>query len=89
MPPLRPSGTTVRAVQRSIATTQTPKRSLSSTAPARSAHGGDYDPPTGWLWGVKPGEKYQNEGWEKPFFWGFCGSLLVAACVLPFKPDTS
>ncbi len=64
---------------------------FSSTASRASGggHGSQYDPPTGWLFGVKPGEKYKNEGWEKPFFWGFCGSLLVFACIVPFKPDTS
>lgn len=46
-------------------------RPLSSTA-ARAAgdhaHEDHYDPPGGWLFGVKPGEKYENEGWENVWF---------------------
>lgn len=46
-------------------------RPLSSTA-ARTAgdhaHEDHYDPPGGWLFGVKPGEKYENEGWENIWF---------------------
>ncbi|KAI1327446.1 ESSS subunit of NADH:ubiquinone oxidoreductase-domain-containing protein [Xylariaceae sp. FL0255] len=53
------------------------------------AHGPQYDPPTGWLFGVKPGEKYQKEGWEGIFFYGFCGSILLTAVAYGFKPDTS
>lgn len=38
------------------------------------AHEDHYDPPGGWLFGVKPGEKYENEGWEN--IW-FCECLQV------------
>ncbi|KAF2188321.1 hypothetical protein K469DRAFT_661034 [Zopfia rhizophila CBS 207.26] len=48
-----------------------------------------YDPPTGWLFGVKPGEKYEKEGWEGVWLWGFCGSLALAAVAYAYKPDTS
>ncbi|KAL1955998.1 hypothetical protein VTO42DRAFT_7898 [Malbranchea cinnamomea] len=48
-----------------------------------------YDPPTGWLWGVKPGEKYVKEGWEGLFAYGFVGSLIIAGIAYAFKPDTS
>ncbi|KAK1149499.1 hypothetical protein N8T08_005048 [Aspergillus melleus] len=41
-------------------------------------HGDHYDPPTGWLFGVKPGQKYQKEGWETMWYYGFIGSLLAA-----------
>lgn len=81
-----------RAVLRSSAIARAGTRSLSHTPAARSAghgHESPYDPPTGWLFNVKPGEKYKNEGWEKPFFWGFCGSLVLFAAIVPFKPDTS
>lgn len=66
-------------------------RSLSST-PRRlggdaHAHGDHYDPPTGWLFGVAPG-KYQPEGWEKIWFWGFFGSLGLATVAWCYKPDT-
>lgn len=61
-----------------------------STTPRRAGGGGmQYDPPSGWLWGVRPGEKYQNEGWEGPFFYGFWGSLIVFAIAYAWKPDTS
>ncbi|KAI9045676.1 uncharacterized protein KD926_006977 [Aspergillus affinis] len=52
-------------------------------------HGDHYDPPTGWLFGVKPGQKYQKEGWETMWYYGFIGSLLAAGVAYVFKPDTS
>ncbi len=65
--------------------------STSPRAPAadHGAHESHYDPPTGWLWGIKPGEKYQKEGWETVWVWGFFGSLGLAGVALAFKPDTS
>jgi hypothetical protein len=87
---IRPSAA-LRAV-RSAAQSQTPAaaaRPFSSTSRRAASHGPQYDPPTGWLFGVKPGEKYQNEGWEGLFFYGFCGSLAVFAVAYAFKPDTS
>jgi len=103
MAPLPRPGTALRAARQAqtlrsaqgTTTTMTAQparaRLLSSSAPARAAHGKEsrFDEPTGWLWGVRPGEKYQNEGWERPFFWGYCGSLIVFAIVYQFKPDTS
>jgi hypothetical protein len=56
---------------------------------AAADHGSHYDPPTGWLFGVKPGEKYEKEGWETVWMWGFFGSLGLAAVAYAFKPDTS
>ncbi len=93
MPLIRPSSALraartieARAAQRTTA----PARPFTSTSRrAASSHESQYDEPTGWLFGVKPGEKYKPEGWENIFFWGFCGSLIVTACLLPFKPDTS
>ncbi|RYP75862.1 hypothetical protein DL771_002126 [Monosporascus sp. 5C6A] len=85
MPALRASAAVARAA-RSLSVQQ---RSFSATARAPASHGPQYDPPTGWLFGVKPGEKYQKEGWETPFFYGFCGSLFLAAVAYGFKPDTS
>lgn len=52
-------------------------------------HGDHYDPPTGWLFGVKPGQKYVKEGWENIWYYGFIGSLLVAGVAYVYKPDTS
>ncbi|UKZ79717.1 hypothetical protein TrVFT333_007477 [Trichoderma virens FT-333] len=45
-------------------------------------------PPGGWLWGIKPGEKPEPEGWEWPMYL-FGASLLVTGVALAFKPDTS
>ncbi|KAJ6108280.1 NADH-ubiquinone oxidoreductase [Penicillium sp. IBT 18751x] len=52
-------------------------------------HGSHYDPPTGWLFGIKPGQKYAKEGWEGVWYYGFIGSLLAAGVAYVFKPDTS
>ena len=67
------------------------RRCLSVTArrPAGSGHNeSQYDPPGGWLWGIKPGEKPEPEGWEWPMYL-FCGGLVAAAIGLAYKPDTS
>ncbi|KAK6082893.1 NADH:ubiquinone oxidoreductase 11.6kD subunit [Seiridium cupressi] len=89
MPAVRPQAAVraSRALTSSQSTAAT--RSFSATATQKASHGPQYDPPSGWLFGVKPGEKYQNEGWEKPFFYGFCGSIALAAIAYGFKPDTS
>lgn len=64
------------------------RRSFSQSKPAQGGHGPSYDPPSGWLFGVKPGEKYQKEGWEGIWYWGFYGSFAVAIVAYAFKPDT-
>ena len=64
---------------------------LSTTPALRSgdhAHEDHYDPPNGWLFGVKPGEKYENEGWENVWFYGFFGSMLFGVVGYCYKPDT-
>lgn len=66
------------------------KSQFSTGLPRSSAsHGDHYDPPTGWLWGVKPGHKYVKEGWEGLWMYGFFGSLIIASIAYAFKPDTS
>lgn len=63
-----------------------------ATTPARRAgggHGPEFDPPTGWLFGVRPGEKAEKEGWEGLAYYGFCGSLVAFGIAYAFKPDTS
>ncbi|MCJ1252562.1 hypothetical protein MMC24_000368 [Lignoscripta atroalba] len=58
--------------------------------PAADAHHEDhYDPPSGWLFGVPPGEKYKKEGWENIWVYGFFGSLLMAVVAYAYKPDSS
>ena len=87
MPHLRPL---VRAARTAIPRTTTTTTSAAfSTTPRRAGGGVQVDPPSGWLFGVKPGEKYEKEGWENMFFWGFYGSLGVFAVAYAFKPDTS
>ncbi|KAL8736240.1 MAG: hypothetical protein Q9166_000395 [cf. Caloplaca sp. 2 TL-2023] len=65
-------------------------RPFSSTPPQQSddAHS-HYDPPSGWLWGIPPGEKKEKEGWENMWIYGFYGSLLVGVVGYIYKPDTS
>jgi hypothetical protein len=67
-----------------------PTRTFSQTATRQGGggHGSQYDPPSGWLFGVKPGEKYQKEGWEGIWYWGFYGSFALATIAYAFKPDT-
>lgn len=68
----------------------TTARSLSMTSRRQGGHGNEsqFEPPSGWLWGIKPGEKPEPEGWEWPMYL-FGASLLVAGVALAFKPDTS
>ena len=99
MPLPRPSArliTTPRAHLQIVTRTNrhfssTPPQPFNSTAALRAgdhAHEDHFDPPGGWLFGVKPGEKYENEGWENVFFYGFFGSLLFGAIGYCYKPDT-
>lgn len=73
------------------AATRAGSRPFSSTI-ARSggdhAHENRYDPPGGWLFGVKPGEQYENEGWEKVWFYGFGGCMAFMVIGYCYKPDT-
>ncbi|RMY75711.1 hypothetical protein D0864_07444 [Hortaea werneckii] len=67
-------------------------RTLTSTSALRAgdhAHEDHYEPPNGWLFGVKPGEKYENEGWENIWYYGFFGSLVFGLVGYCYKPDTS
>jgi len=66
-------------------------KAFSTTAARRSsdAHEDHYEPPSGWLFGVPPGEKYKTEGWEAIWVYGFWGSLALAVVAYAFKPDTS
>lgn len=70
------------------ATATAKTRAFSTTRAVRGGGAPHYDPPTGWLFGVRPGEEYKREGWEIPFFYGICGSFAVATVAYAFKPDT-
>lgn len=91
MPLLRPSSRLITAPRAhlQIIPNLTSRRALTST-PIRNAdaHEDHYDPPGGWLFGVKPGEKYENEGWENIWFYGFFGSMLFGVVGYCYKPDT-
>lgn len=63
--------------------------SQSAIASGSAGHEHSYDAPGGWLFGVKPGEQYEKEGWEGLMFWGFGGSIAAAVVAYAFKPDTS
>ncbi|KAI8942764.1 hypothetical protein NX059_000808 [Plenodomus lindquistii] len=69
--------------------TAAPLRTFSQSPIVKGGHEHSYDPPTGWLFGVKPGEQYEKEGWEGIMFWGFGGSFAFAIIAYAFKPDTS
>lgn len=60
-----------------------------SVVPRRSSSGTHYDPPTGNLFGVPPGGKYEKEGWEGWYYYGFCGGVALLVVAYTFKPDTS
>ncbi|KAF1846725.1 NADH:ubiquinone oxidoreductase 11.6kD subunit [Cucurbitaria berberidis CBS 394.84] len=60
-----------------------------SSAVRGGGHESHYDPPSGWLFGVKPGEQYEKEGWENLMYWGFGGACAFGVIAYAFKPDTS
>ena len=100
MPPFRPI---VRNFPRSATTGTSPyllsvavgpksaltKKTFSTSTSRQSGGENHYEPPHGWLFGVKPGEQYEKEGWENIWVWGFWGSLAVATVAYAYKPDTS
>jgi hypothetical protein len=76
---LRPSSRVVRAGS---------QRQFATSLPKKSGAEQHYDPPTGWLFGVPPGQKYKKEGWENVMFYGFGGAMVVTGIAYVFKPDT-
>lgn len=88
---LRPSIARAARPARIATTSFQTRRPLSSSQPLRSAEGSHeehYDPPGGWLWGIKPGEKSEKEGWENILYYGFFGSLAFGVIGYCYKPDT-
>lgn len=81
---LRPANTLLRTPTPSAA------RTFSQSLAKRGGggHESHYDPPTGWLFGVKPGEEYKKEGWENVTFYAFIPMMLIFVGVYAFKPDT-
>lgn len=76
----------LRCVRTPLATTNA--RTFSLTTIRQGGGGQQWDAPSGWLWGIKPGEKPEPEGWEWPMYI-FCGSLILTGVALAFKPDTT
>lgn len=75
-------------------------RTLKATSHCRAllgrrcaSHGAPhYNEPGGWLFGEKPpppGQKRVKEDWENIWYVGMFGSMLAAAVLLYYKPDTS
>jgi hypothetical protein len=73
-----------------VARTSTPFAARAFSQSVRN-QGGDshhYDAPSGWLFGVKPGEEYKKEGWENATFYVFIPMMVLFVGVYAFKPDT-
>lgn len=93
MTPLRLAVCSTRAaavLPRRTATAALAARPFSSARQLRSAssHEDHYDPPGGWLWGQRPGEKYEKEGWEGLWTYGFFGTMAFMVIGYCYKPDT-
>ncbi|KAF2032754.1 hypothetical protein EK21DRAFT_109815 [Setomelanomma holmii] len=90
MSSLRAAAAARHIALRPVTLRNTSTRALSQSRQLRAGgHESHYDPPNGWLFGVKPGEKYEKEGWEGAMYWGFCGALGFGVVAYAFKPDTS
>ena len=85
----RPASTLLRAAPLARASTPIAARGFSQSLAKRGGGGGHhYDAPSGWLFGVKPGEKYEKEGWENVTFYVFIPMMVIFVGVYAFKPDT-
>lgn len=75
---------------RLLATTAETKGDHHAVHAEHDSHGHEshYDPPGGWLWGIRPGEKAEREGWEIPFY-VMCAGYIVAVVAYSMKEDTS
>lgn len=82
----RPALTSTARLTPSSCSTRAFSQSL--TRSGGHGHESQYDPPAGWLFGVKPGEKYEKEGWENLTFWVFIPMMVGFVGVYAFKPDT-
>ncbi|KAI7819985.1 ESSS subunit of NADH:ubiquinone oxidoreductase-domain-containing protein [Kickxella alabastrina] len=63
-----------------------------AVAPSRLVRGGhgapQFNEPGGYLFGRKPGEKYESEGWEVIWIGGFAIAFGMIAAGVYYKPDT-
>jgi hypothetical protein len=74
--------------QSSVRNTKSATRHLSTTSAKQAGHAPQYDPPTGWLFGVQPGTKPKKEGWENLMIYGYGGGIVAVCVAYMFKPDT-
>jgi ESSS subunit of NADH:ubiquinone oxidoreductase (complex I) len=88
MVPISP-GASISQSRASTTTAHSNNSEHKGASSGHDAHESHYDPPGGWLWGLRPGEKYEKEGWEGLAYWGFWGSFVVAGVAYAFKEDTS
>lgn len=86
----RPAIRHINTTPRLLATTAETKGDHDSIHAEHDPHGHEshYDPPGGWLWGIRPGEKAEREGWEIPFY-VMCAGYVVAVIAYSMKEDTS
>ncbi len=96
MPPLQPLrlllpslSPTANALPSAVRLLPLSRPITTSPHPHSAASHSHYDPPSGWLFNVPPGQKYEKEGWEGMWVWGFWGSLVFGAVGYAYKPDTS
>ncbi|KAI8980650.1 ESSS subunit of NADH:ubiquinone oxidoreductase-domain-containing protein [Trametes punicea] len=85
-----PSLSSLRTLQRQVCAT----RAAVPGCRRYASHGGGphYNEPTGYLFGEKPlppAQKRKKEAWENVWYVGMYGSMLLAAVLLYYKPDTS
>ncbi|KAJ2910836.1 hypothetical protein GGI21_000447 [Coemansia aciculifera] len=77
-------GLALLTTRRSVATSLRSSRHL-----LRGGHGPQkFNEPGGYLFGRKPGEKYEEEGWETIWIGGFTIAFGLAALGVYYKPDT-
>ncbi|OMH79839.1 hypothetical protein AX774_g6740 [Zancudomyces culisetae] len=63
-------------------------RRISNSSILRGGHGPELQEPSGYLFNRKPGVKYEREGWENLWYFGFYPVVLFGGIGLYFKPDT-
>lgn len=87
---IRPFSTTPRILANTTPATAPASSGDHASEHAEHGHGHEshYDPPGGWLWGLRPGEKAEREGWEIPFYI-MCAGYVVAVIAYTMKEDTS
>lgn len=84
----RPASQALRAPAARAAAPTSTRAFSQSLAKRGGGHEHHYDAPSGWLFGVKPGEEYKKEGWENVTFYVFIPIMVLFTGIYAFKPDT-